>query len=105
MDLLFSDLDLIHLSGAWGRECNIKRRHLEQGIQAVGSTRGAGGHGQNPFAALVSPDTSEDQGEVYAMNFVYSGNFLAEVEVDMHENSRFQIGIHPFEFEWKLNPG
>ena len=25
--------------------------------------------------------------------------------MDMHENSRFQIGIHPFEFEWKLNPG
>lgn len=105
IDLLFSDLDLIQLSGAWGRECHIKRRHLEQGIQAVGSTRGAGGHGQNPFVALVSPDTTEEKGEVYAMNFVYSGNFLAEVEVDMHENSRFQMGIHPFEFEWRLNPG
>lgn len=105
MDLLFSDMDLIQLSGAWGRECHIKRRHLEQGKQAVGSTRGASSHGQNPFAALVSPNTTEDHGEVYAMNFVYSGNFLAEAEVDMHGNSRFQMGIHPFEFEWRMNPG
>lgn len=105
MDLLFSDLDFLTLSGAWGRECHIKRRHLEQGVQAVGSTRGASGHGQNPFAAILSPDADEDHGQVYAMNFVYSGNFLAMAEVDMHQNVRFQMGIHPSEFEWMLAPG
>lgn len=105
VDLLNCEYDLLHLAGAWAREFQIKRRHLEQGMQSLGSTRGAGGHGQNPFAALISPETDEDHGTVYAMNFVYSGNFLAGAEVDMHQNTRFQMGIHPFDFAWTLLPG
>ena len=30
--------------------------------------------------ALVTPETNQDVGEVYAMNFVYSGNFIAQAE-------------------------
>lgn len=105
IDLLECDFEMFHLSGAWGRECHIKRRHLEQGTQSIGSIRGASGHGQNPFAALVTPETDENTGRVYAMNFVYSGNFQINAEVDMHQNTRFQIGIHPFDFSWKLIPG
>ena len=104
IDLLDCNYDLLHLAGAWGREFHIKRRHIEQGFQSLGSTRGASGHGQNPFAALVSPETNENYGCVYAMNFVYSGNFQASAEVDMHQNTRFQMGIHPFDFEWILLP-
>ena len=105
VDLLSCDFDFLHLAGAWAREFQIKRRRLEQGVQSVGSTRGAGGHGQNPFAALISPETDEEHGTVYAMNFVYSGNFQVSAEVDMHQNTRFQMGIHPFDFAWTLLPG
>lgn len=105
IDLLECNYEFLHLSGAWGRECHVKRRQLEQGIQSIGSIRGASGHGQNPFAALISPGADENHGDVYAMNFVYSGNFLASAEVDMHQNTRFQIGIHPFDFLWTLEPG
>ena len=62
-------------------------------MQSIGSVRGASGHGQNPFAALISPNADENNGEAYAMNFVYSGNFKASVEVDMHLNTRFQMGL------------
>ncbi len=105
VDLLNSDFDLLHLAGAWAREFQIKRRSLAQGMQSLGSTRGAGGHGQNPFAALISPETDEDHGLVYAIHFVYSGNFQISAEVDMHQNTRFQMGIHPFDFAWTLLPG
>lgn len=104
IDLLESEFDLLHLSGAWGRETHLKRRRIEQGEQSIGSIRGASSHGHNPFAALVTPQTDETHGKVYAMNFVYSGNFKANVEVDMHQNTRFQIGIHPFDFSWTLLP-
>lgn len=104
IDLLESDFEMLHLSGAWGRECHIKRRVIQQGSQSVGSIRGASSHGQNPFAALISPGTDELNGNVYAMSFVYSGNFLANIEVDMHDNTRFQMGINPFDFEWTLLP-
>ncbi len=105
IDLLRDDFELLCLSGAWGRECQITRRKLAQGIQSFGSTGGASGHGHNPFAALVSPGTDETHGEVYAMSFVYSGNFLASAEVDMHQNTRFQMGLNPFDFTWRLEPG
>ena len=32
--------------------------------------------------ALVRKDTTEEHGEVYGFSLVYSGNFLANVEVD-----------------------
>ncbi|MDO6994864.1 alpha-galactosidase [Brachyspira innocens] len=104
IDIQESNFELIHLAGAWARECHIKRRRLEQGMQSIGSIRGASGHGQNPFAALISPNTDENNGEVFAMNFVYSGNFIISAEADMHLNTRFQMGINDFDFGWTLMP-
>ena len=40
LDLPDCDYDWIQFSGAWARERHVKTRRLEQGIQAVGSTRG-----------------------------------------------------------------
>lgn len=105
IDLLDADFELLHLDGAWGREFQIKRQKLEQGLVSVGSVSGANGHGHNPFAALVSPGADETYGQVYAVNFVYSGNFQICAEVDMHQNTRLQIGLHPFDFSWHLEPG
>ena len=105
VDFRDSDFDLIQLSGAWARERHIVRTPLRNGGQCVESRRGASSHAQNPFIALVSKDTTEDKGEVYGFNLVYSGNFLANVEVDMYSNARTQIGINPFDFTWNLESG
>ncbi len=105
VDFRHSDFDLIQLSGSWARERHIIRTPLRNGGQCVESRRGASSHAQNPFIALVSKDTTEDEGEVYGFNLVYSGNFLANVEVDMHSNARAQIGINPFDFTWNLEAG
>ncbi|UPO90127.1 alpha-galactosidase [Niallia sp. Man26] len=105
LDFLTDKFDLITLSGAWGRESHIHRNKIRQGYQGIDSKRGASGHGQNPFIALVDPSTNENSGNVYSMNFIYSGNFIANVEVDMHQNTRMQLGINPFDFEWCLSPG
>ena len=105
VDFRHSDFDLIQLSGSWARERHIIRTPLRNGGQCVESRRGASSHAQNPFIALVSKDTTEDKGEVYGFNLVYSGNFLANIEVDMHSNARAQIGINPFDFTWNLESG
>lgn len=105
VDFKNSDFDLIQLSGSWARERHIIRTPLRNGGQCVESRRGASSHAQNPFIALVSKDANEDNGEVYGFNLVYSGNFLANVEVDMHGNARTQIGINPFDFTWNLESG
>jgi alpha-galactosidase len=105
VDLPQADLDWLQLSGAWARERHPWRQPLRPGIQSVESRRGASSHQQNPFAALLSRDATEDRGDVYGVSLVYSGNFLAQAEVDSFSNTRLQIGINPFHFSWKLSAG
>ena len=102
VDFRDSDYELLQLSGAWARERHIIRKEIRSGSQSIGSTRGSSSHAQNPFMALVRKDTTEQHGEVYGFSLIYSGNFLANVEVDMYENARAQIGINPFDFTWLL---
>jgi alpha-galactosidase len=103
IDFETSDYELLQLSGAWCREKHIYRRPLVPGLQGVDSKRGFSSHQQNPFIALLTEHTTENQGEVYAFNLAYSGNFLAEVEVDQFLSARVQMGIQPFDFSWNLD--
>ncbi|MDY3958506.1 alpha-galactosidase [Romboutsia timonensis] len=102
VDFRDSDYELLQLSGAWARERHIIRKEIRSGSQSIESRRGSSSHAQNPFMALVRKDTTEQHGEVYGFSLVYSGNFLANIEVDMYENARAQIGINPFDFTWLL---
>ncbi len=105
MDLPDCEYDWIQFSGAWARERHVKERRLEQGIQAVGSMRGHSSHEHNPFIVLKRPAADEFQGEVIGFSLVYSGNFLAQAEVDAHDTTRVLLGIHPEWFDWKLELG
>ena len=105
LDLPDSEWELVHLSGAWARERHLRTRCLEVGSQAIGSLRGASGHQHNPFLLLKRVSTTEECGEAYGLSLVYSGNFLAEVEVDPFETTRLRIGINPEDFSWSLEPG
>ncbi|MFQ8722952.1 MAG: alpha-galactosidase [Enterocloster sp.] len=105
VSLMEDGLQAVTLTGAWGRECTRNSLPLCQGIFQTGSTRGAGGHGQNPFMALTQKGLEERDGQIWAVNLVYSGSFLCEAEVDMHQNTRFMAGIQPEGFSWRLEPG
>jgi alpha-galactosidase len=105
VDLPDSNFEMLHLAGDWARERNIVRAPLSPGMHSIESRRGASSHQHNPFLALVSPGTDEDTGEVFALSLVYSGNFIAQAEVDRLGGTRLAIGINPFEFSWLLAPG
>ena len=104
-DLPDSNFEMLQLSGAWARETYVKTRKLETGIQSISSTRGSSSTNHNPFIALKRTETNEYLGEVYGFSFVYSGNFLAQVEVDYDNVSRVTMGINPFDFSWTLKTG
>lgn len=104
LDLVDADWQLIGLSGTWARERHVVRRPLAVGRQAVSSRRGASSHQHNPFIALTRPATTEHAGEAIGLGLVYSGNFLAEAEVDAHATTRLRIGIDPDTFAWTLEP-
>ena len=105
LSFLRDDFDLLTLSGAWGRENEICRRALVQGVQGLESRRGASGHGQNSFFCLCDPEVTEDHGDLVAGTLLYSGNFKVLAQVDMHQNTRVQLGIQPDNFSWHLEEG
>jgi len=99
------DFDVLQLSGAWTRERYPHRRPLAPGIVRVDSKRGSSSHQQNPFLALLAKDATERHGEVYGFSLVYSGSFVAQAEGEQYGTARVGIGIQPFDFSWKLEPG
>ena len=104
VDFRDNEFELITLYGSHTNEKNIARRPIVSGIQMVDSCRGASSPQQAPFLALVRKNTTEDTGEVYSFNLVYSGNFTAQVQLDPYGNTRVNIGINPFDFTWLLKP-
>ncbi len=103
-ELPSADYDFLHLSGAWLKERHITRHNLAQGTVSISSLKGASGHQHNPFIALQHKQGTIDTGEVFAMNLIYSGNFLGQAEVDEWDNTRLMLGIHPDQFSWTLKP-
>ncbi|UOQ85032.1 alpha-galactosidase [Gracilibacillus salinarum] len=105
LDLPDDKFDMLHLQGAWAREAHVETKRLSKGIQSIYSNRGASSHVFNPFIALKRYNADEQNGEVYGFSLVYSGNFLAQVEVDTYQVSRVTMGINPYRFRWQLQPG
>lgn len=100
-----SGYDVIHLKGAWAREREVIRTAAGQGEYRIGSQRGASGHESNPFLALCDRSATEQSGNVWSMNLIYSGSFLACAATDNANNSRLSIGLNPQVFSWLLQPG
>ena len=105
LDLPDAAWTLVQLSGTWARERSVVERTLVPGRQGIGSLRGGSGAEHNPFLALCRASTTEATGEAWGAALVYSGNFLAEVDVDPFATARLRIGIHPEAFAWRLEPG
>lgn len=104
-DLPDMDYEMIQLSGAWARERYVKERALEYGLQSIYSMTGASSIEHNPFIALKRPNTTEFAGEVIGFSLVYSGSFLAQVDVTTHDLTRVTMGINPNNFEWNMEKG
>lgn len=97
--------EMLSLSGAWARERHMQRQPLLSASFVTESVRGESSHQDHPFLAAVSPDCTQTGGEVYAMHFVYSGNFLAKAQCTQYGTLRMVLGIHPDRFCWKLEAG
>lgn len=105
LDLPDKDYEMIELAGAWSRERHVNERPLGYGIQGIYSLRGCSSHQFNPFLAFKRKGADERSGEVIGISLVYSGDFLAQAEVDNFDVTRVVMGIHPNEFRWELERG
>lgn len=105
IDMPEEQLDFVHFYGRHCMERLTERQPLHHGIQSIGSTRGMSSHHHNPFFILCEKDATEEYGNCYGMTLLYSGNFLAEIEVDQTEQIRVVCGVHPVGFSWNIEPG
>ena len=105
LDMDNEDFEMISLHGSWARERHIQQGALRYGKQLVSSGKGESSHQEHPFVAMVTPGTDQERGEVYAMHFVYSGNFIGQVERCQFDTVRMVMGINPDEFCWNLKAG
>lgn len=100
-----SDIDLINLPGRYGQERQVERQRMTHHIHTIESVRGFSSHQQNPVVILCDKEATEDYGNCYGISLVYSGNFLAEIELDQYDQLRLVMGIHPKQFVYEIKPG
>ncbi len=105
IDMDDEDFEMLTLHGSWARERQIDRRPIAYGKQSVSSLRGESSHQDHPFMAWMTKGTDQTTGDVYGMHFVYSGNFIAQIEKSQFDSVRAVMGIHSEGFEWWLTPG
>ena len=105
IDMDDEGFEMLTLHGSWARERQIERRPIAYGKQSVSSLRGESSHQDHPFMAWMTKGTDQTTGDVYGMHFVYSGNFIAQIEKSQFDSIRAVMGIHSEGFEWWLTPG
>ena len=105
LDLQGTDYVLKTFDGMWTRERHAHDKVLESGIYETGSVHGISSNVHNPFFMLSKTGTTEDHGDCYAFNLIYSGNHRERVEVSEYGKVRILTGINPYGFEYILKPG
>ena len=102
MDFAGTDYDVLTLSGSHINEKNINRRHISADTIVIDSNRGASSPQETPAIFLMEKEATENFGQVWGFNFVYSGDFQAVVQTGQYNSVRVQMGMNPLTFGWSL---
>lgn len=105
LDLPAGDYISITLCGAYFNERHLTETPVHVGLQGIYSMRGHSSHQFNPFLAVKSAQTTEYAGDAYAMEFVYSGDFTAQIEKTFEGKVRLLMGLNKDTFAWNLGAG
>ncbi len=105
LELPTNDYIVTSFTGAWTREMDRHDTRLENGKFVISSCAGVSSNRANPFTMLSRPDTSEDRGECFGFNLIYSGNHCTTFEVSGFGKTRMVSGINPQSFCFLLLPG
>ena len=105
LDLHRSGYVFTTFNGAWAREMKKHTVTVNSGKHVNSTYAGTSSNRSNPFVMLSAPETTEDFGECYGFNLVYSGNHYEAVEVSSFGKTRFVSGINPQSFCYVLESG
>ena len=102
VDFNRSDFVFTSFHGAWGKEMQKHDITVTAGKYENSSYTGTSSNRSNPFVMLSAKNTTEDDGECYGFNLVYSGNHYESVSVSPYGKTRFVQGINPQNFEFVI---
>ena len=105
LDLNESDYELSFFNGAWAREMNRSRIPLRAGKYVNESVTGTSSNRANPFFMIGRSSTTEDYGECYGFNLIYSGNHYEAAQVNSYGKLRLVSGINPATFSYIIEAG
>lgn len=105
LDFSVSDYIFTSFNGGWAREMKRTDVQLKAGKHVNASYAGTSSSRSNPFVMLSKKHTTEDEGECYGLNLIYSGNHYEAAEVSSFGKTRVVTGINPQSFSWELKPG
>ncbi|MCF0145303.1 MAG: alpha-galactosidase, partial [Eubacterium sp.] len=103
LDFLYGDFETVTFYGRHTMERNLQRQKVGHGQFVIESRRGNSGHQYNPMMILCRPETTEEAGDCYAMNFVYSGGFSASAEKDQMDQTRCLMGLMTEDLSYPLS--
>lgn len=105
LDLHTPDYIFTTFTGGWAREMKRTDIRMQAGRHVNASCAGVSSSRANPFVMLSKEHTTEDAGECWGVNLIYSGNHYEAVEVGSFGKTRLVAGINPQSFSWQLPPG
>lgn len=105
LDLDTPDYVFTTFHGAWAREMERTDCRLAAGKQVNASYAGVSSSRANPFVMLSKTETTEDFGDCYGFNLIYSGNHYEAAEVNSFGKTRIVTGINPQTFCFELQAG
>ncbi|MCR5250384.1 MAG: alpha-galactosidase [Lachnospiraceae bacterium] len=105
LDMRGGDFKMITFGGHWAREMERFDTNLVHGLHVNHTQTGVSSNRNNPFVIVADEAVTENAGEAYGFNLVYSGNHYEACEVSGFYGMRFVAGIDPEDFMWPLSKG
>lgn len=102
LDIDKAGLKVTSFGGNWAREMERFDTVLNHGTFVVSTRAGVSSNRSNPFVMLTDINMTEEHGEGYGFNLIYSGNHYEAFEVSGFNKTRFVSGINPNGFSWIL---
>jgi len=104
LDFDTADYVISTFNGSWAREMRRVDTPVYIGKHVNSSYAGVSSNRANPFVMLSHETTTEDTGDCYGCNLIYSGNHYEVLEVSSHNKTRFVAGINPQSFCFEIAP-
>lgn len=105
VDFDTADYTFTTFTGAWTREMRRTDVKVRAGKHVNATYAGVSSSRANPFVMLSERGATEDAGNCYGFNLIYSGNHYEAVDVNSFGKTRFVTGINPQSFSWVLADG